>query len=129
MQPIESVAAQIWHGTPIVPLMSAGATDGAFLTPAGIPTFGDPDGNRTRALNERLRVSSVYKGRHFLYEFVKVTQTRSRIRVASGTHIPLPGRFSLVTLDANFDGKRTPCEPEFGGLNRRWKTVRCGTLH
>ena len=77
MKPVESVAAKIWPGTPIVPLMSAGATDGAFLTPAGIPTyglsgmFGDPDGNGTHGLNERMRVSSVYKGRDFLYEVVK----------------------------------------------------------
>jgi acetylornithine deacetylase/succinyl-diaminopimelate desuccinylase-like protein len=77
LQPVEIVAAKIWPGTPIVPLMSAGATDGAFLTPAGIPTyglsgmFGDPDGNGTHGLNERIRVSSVYKGRDFLYEVVK----------------------------------------------------------
>ena len=77
MKPVESVAAEIWPGTPIVPLMSAGATDGAFLTPAGIPTyglsgmFGDPDGNGTHGLNERIRVRSVYNGRDFLYEVVK----------------------------------------------------------
>ena len=56
--------------------MLAAGTDGAFLTPAGIPTygisgmFGDPDGNGTHGLNERIRVSSVYKG-DFLYELVK----------------------------------------------------------
>lgn len=33
--------------------------------------FGDPDGNGTHGLNERMRVSSVYKGRDFLYEVVK----------------------------------------------------------
>jgi acetylornithine deacetylase/succinyl-diaminopimelate desuccinylase-like protein len=72
MKPVESVVAQIWPVTPIVPLMSAGATDGAFLTPAGIPTyglsgmFGDPDGNGTHGLNERMREGSVYKGRDFL---------------------------------------------------------------
>jgi acetylornithine deacetylase/succinyl-diaminopimelate desuccinylase-like protein len=76
--PVEQVAAQIWPGVPIVPFMSAGATDGAFLSPAGIPTygvsgmFGDPDGNGAHGLNERLRVSSVYKGRDFLYEVVKI---------------------------------------------------------
>jgi acetylornithine deacetylase/succinyl-diaminopimelate desuccinylase-like protein len=77
MKPVETMAAEIWPGSPIVPLMSAGATDGAFLTPAGIPTygisgmFGDPDGNGTHGLNERIRASSVYKGRDFLYEVVK----------------------------------------------------------
>jgi acetylornithine deacetylase/succinyl-diaminopimelate desuccinylase-like protein len=77
-KPVEQVAARLWPGVPVVPFMSAGATDGAFLTPAGIPTygvsgmFGDPDGNGAHGLNERLRVSSVYKGRDFLYEVVKI---------------------------------------------------------
>jgi acetylornithine deacetylase/succinyl-diaminopimelate desuccinylase-like protein len=76
--PVESLAAKMWPGIPVVPFMSAGATDGAFLTPAGIPTygvsgmFGDPDGNGAHGLNERLRVSSVYKGRDFLYDVVKI---------------------------------------------------------
>jgi acetylornithine deacetylase/succinyl-diaminopimelate desuccinylase-like protein len=78
MGPVERVAAKVWPGTPVVPAMTAGATDGAFLTPAGIPTygisgmFGDPDGNGAHGLNERLRVESVYKGRDFLYDLVKI---------------------------------------------------------
>ena len=78
LTPVQNVAAKIWPGTPIVPLMTAGATDAAFLIPVGIPTyglsgmFGDPDGNGAHGLNERLRVSSVYKGRDFLYEVVKI---------------------------------------------------------
>jgi acetylornithine deacetylase/succinyl-diaminopimelate desuccinylase-like protein len=78
MKPVEQVSAKIWPGVPVVPTLLAGATDGAFLTPAGIPTyglsgmFGDPDGNGAHGLNERLRVSSVYKGRDFLYEVVKI---------------------------------------------------------
>ena len=77
-QPVESVAAKMWPGVPVTPTMSAGATDGAFLTPAGIPTygvsgmFGDPDGNGAHGLNERLRVKSVYEGRDFLYQVVKL---------------------------------------------------------
>ena len=77
-KPAETLAAKMWPGVPVAPFMSAGATDGAFLTPAGIPTygvsgiFGDPDGNGAHGLNERLRVSSVYKGRDFLYEIVKI---------------------------------------------------------
>jgi acetylornithine deacetylase/succinyl-diaminopimelate desuccinylase-like protein len=77
-QPVETIAAKMWPGVPVVPAMSAGATDGAFLTPAGIPTygvsgmFGDPDGNGAHGLNERLRVKSVYDGRDFLYQVVKI---------------------------------------------------------
>jgi acetylornithine deacetylase/succinyl-diaminopimelate desuccinylase-like protein len=76
--PVEKLTAKYWPGIPVVPAMSAGATDGAFLTPAGIPTygvsgvFGDPDGNGAHGLNERLRVKSVYDGRDFLYEIVKI---------------------------------------------------------
>ena len=77
-KPVETVAAKMWPSLPVVPLMSAGATDGAFLSPVGIPTYGvsgmfsDPDGNGAHGLNERLRVKSVYDGRDFLYQIVKV---------------------------------------------------------
>ena len=76
--PVQQLAAKTWPGVPVVPLMSAGATDGAFLTPAGIPTygvsgiFGDPDGNGAHGLNERARVRSVYEGRTFMYDVVKL---------------------------------------------------------
>ncbi|HET7086296.1 MAG TPA: M20/M25/M40 family metallo-hydrolase [Rhizomicrobium sp.] len=77
-QPVEALTAKMWPGVPVVPAMSAGATDGAFLTPAGIPTygvsgmFGDADGNGAHGLNERLRVTSVYDGRDFLYQLIKI---------------------------------------------------------
>jgi acetylornithine deacetylase/succinyl-diaminopimelate desuccinylase-like protein len=59
-------------------MMSAGATDGAFLTPVGIPTygvsgfFGDPDGNGVHGLNERARTKSVYDSRDYLYKLMKI---------------------------------------------------------
>jgi len=77
MGPIAKEAAKIWPGTPIIPVLTAGATDGAFLSPVGIPTygvtgmFGDPDGNGVHGLNERIRVTSLYNGRDFLYALVK----------------------------------------------------------
>ncbi len=76
--PVEQVAARLWPGVPIVPTMATGATDGRFLTHVGIPTygmsgmFGDPDGGGTHGLNERIRVRSLYEGRDFLYEVVKI---------------------------------------------------------
>lgn len=78
MKPAEEVAARYWPGAPIVPEMLAAATDAAFLTPVGIPTYGlsglfvDPDGGGIHGLNERIRVSSVYKGRDFLFDVVKI---------------------------------------------------------
>jgi acetylornithine deacetylase/succinyl-diaminopimelate desuccinylase-like protein len=78
MGPIKTVAAQIWPGVPVIPVLTAGATDGAFMSPVGIPTygvtgmFGDPDGNGVHGLNERIRVTSLYNGRDFLYGIVKL---------------------------------------------------------
>ena len=78
MKPIETVAAKIWPGVPIIPVLTAGATDGAFMSPVGIPTygvtgmFGDPDGNGVHGLDERIRVTSLYDGRDFLYGLVKI---------------------------------------------------------
>jgi acetylornithine deacetylase/succinyl-diaminopimelate desuccinylase-like protein len=78
MGPIEQMAGQLWPGVPIIPVLTAGATDGAFLSPVGIPTygvtglFGDPDGNGVHGLNERIRVASLYNGRDFLYGIVKL---------------------------------------------------------
>jgi acetylornithine deacetylase/succinyl-diaminopimelate desuccinylase-like protein len=77
MQPVEQITAQLWPGIPVIPQMSAGATDGRFLNNAGIPTYGisgmfrDPDGNGVHGLNERLRVKSLYEGQEFLYRLVK----------------------------------------------------------
>ncbi len=76
--PAETLAAQMWPGVPQVRLMSAGATDGAFLTPVGIPTYGisgmftDPDGNGIHGLNERIRVKTLYEGRDYLYRLMKL---------------------------------------------------------
>ncbi len=75
--PARKVAAEVFPGVPLVPVMAAGGTDGAFLTPAGIPTYGitgffaDAEGSRAHGLNERIRVKSVMDGRTFLYKLVK----------------------------------------------------------
>jgi acetylornithine deacetylase/succinyl-diaminopimelate desuccinylase-like protein len=76
--PIEQVAAKMWPGVPVIPLLQPGATDAAFLAPVGIPTYGvtgmfsDPDGNGVHGLNERIRVKSLYDGRDFLYALTKI---------------------------------------------------------
>ena len=76
--PAEKLAAEMWPGVPQLRMMSAGATDGAFLTPVGIPTygvsgfFGDPDGNGVHGLNERARTKSVYDSRDYLYALMKI---------------------------------------------------------
>jgi len=78
MTPIEKITNDLWPGIPVVPTMSAGATDGRFLTPNGIPTYGvsglfaDPETTNAHGLNERMRVKSLYEGREFLDRLIKV---------------------------------------------------------
>jgi acetylornithine deacetylase/succinyl-diaminopimelate desuccinylase-like protein len=76
--PIEQVAAKHYPGVPVLPLLQPGATDAQFLGAVGIPTYGinglflDPDLGFIHGLNERVRVQSLYDGRDFLYDLVKV---------------------------------------------------------
>jgi acetylornithine deacetylase/succinyl-diaminopimelate desuccinylase-like protein len=76
--PVKQVAAKLWPGVPLVPVMATGATDGRFLNAVGIPTygltgfFGDAAGSGAHGLNEKMRVRSLYEGRDFLHEVVKI---------------------------------------------------------
>jgi acetylornithine deacetylase/succinyl-diaminopimelate desuccinylase-like protein len=78
MDPMRKVAAKIWPGVPVVPMMATGGTDGRFLNSTGVPTYGmsgmfhDAEGSRAHGLNERIRVKSLLDGRRFLYEVVKL---------------------------------------------------------
>jgi acetylornithine deacetylase/succinyl-diaminopimelate desuccinylase-like protein len=74
---IEKTSAEFWPGTPVVPVMSTGATDGSYLRNAGIPTFGhsglagDVDDNRIHGKDERVAVKAFYQGGEYLYKLVK----------------------------------------------------------
>jgi acetylornithine deacetylase/succinyl-diaminopimelate desuccinylase-like protein len=76
--PAETLIAKYFPGVPLVPTMSTGATDGIFLEAIGIPVYGapggwgDPDGNGVHGLNERRSVRSVFVGRDFLTDLVKL---------------------------------------------------------
>jgi acetylornithine deacetylase/succinyl-diaminopimelate desuccinylase-like protein len=75
---ISKVAAKFWPGTPLLPIMSAGATDGRFLRNAGIPTYGhsglagDMFDNRAHGKDERVAVQSFFDGLEYQYQLVKV---------------------------------------------------------
>ena len=77
LKPIQATAAELYPGTPVVPFMSTGATDGIYLSSVGIPTYGvtgffiDPDEGNIHGLNERIRVQSLMDGRRFQYKLVK----------------------------------------------------------
>ncbi len=76
--PIEKLGAEMFPGVAVIPTISSGATDGRFLTPAGIPTygvsgmFGDGATGNAHGLNERMRVQSLLEGREFLYRLTKL---------------------------------------------------------
>jgi acetylornithine deacetylase/succinyl-diaminopimelate desuccinylase-like protein len=77
MGAVGKVSQEFWPGTPIVPTMSAGATDGSYLRNAGIPTYGhsglasDVDDNRVHGKDERVLVKSFFDGQEYLYRLVK----------------------------------------------------------
>jgi acetylornithine deacetylase/succinyl-diaminopimelate desuccinylase-like protein len=73
---VEKLAGEFWPGAPIIPSMSAGATDGAFLRNAGIPTYGhsglsgEATENRAHGRDERILVKSFHEGVAYLYRLV-----------------------------------------------------------
>jgi acetylornithine deacetylase/succinyl-diaminopimelate desuccinylase-like protein len=77
MGPVKAMAAKLWPGVPVAPLMTAGATDGRFLMNAGIPTYGmsgmfaSAGETNAHGLNEKRRVKSLYEGRQFLEGIVR----------------------------------------------------------
>ena len=77
MSAIEKLAGEFWPGAPVIPIMAPGATDGAFLRNAGIPTYGhsglanEVAENREHGRDERIPVKSFYEGLEYLYRLVK----------------------------------------------------------
>jgi len=77
MSATKAATTALWSGVPVVPMMVMGGTDGAYLRPAGIPTYGvqglfyDRDDIRFHGRDERLKVKSFYEGQTFLYDLVK----------------------------------------------------------
>jgi acetylornithine deacetylase/succinyl-diaminopimelate desuccinylase-like protein len=78
MGPAQKLVSKYYPGVPLIPSMSTGATDGIYLEAIGIPVYGapggwgDPDGNGTHGLNERRSVRSVFVGRDFLTDLIKL---------------------------------------------------------
>jgi len=74
---VEQTTEEMWPGVPVVPIMATGATDGAKMRNAGIPTYGvsgifhDLDDIRAHGRDERMLIRSLYEGQEFLYRLVK----------------------------------------------------------
>ncbi|MEP7087233.1 MAG: M20/M25/M40 family metallo-hydrolase, partial [Gemmatimonadota bacterium] len=77
MNPVEKVTQRMWPGVPVIPQMETGATDGARLRVAGIPTYGlsgialDVDDIRAHGRDERIMVKSFYDGVEYMYQLVR----------------------------------------------------------
>ena len=86
MEPIERITKQMWPGVPVVPTMSTGATDGAYLRNAGIPTYGtcgifsDITDVRAHGKDERMGVKAFYEGQEFLYLLVKDLSSKPSLK-------------------------------------------------
>jgi acetylornithine deacetylase/succinyl-diaminopimelate desuccinylase-like protein len=78
VQAVEKLTGEFWPGIPVIPSMSAGATDGSFLRNAGIPTYGhsglagDVDDVRIHGKDERVSVKAFDDGLEYLYRLVKL---------------------------------------------------------
>ncbi len=74
---LEELVEEQWPGTPVVPEMSTGATDGLFVRNAGIPVLGvsaifeRPDDVRAHGLDERIGVSEYHAAVEFWYCMLK----------------------------------------------------------
>ena len=78
MQPLEALVAQMWPGTPVIPIMEPGASDGKYTSEAGIPTYGingiaiGIDDVRAHGKDERVGVDSYYRGVDFYYRYLRM---------------------------------------------------------
>ena len=77
MAAIGRLSAEFWPGVPVIPLMSPGGTDSAYLRNAGIHAYGhsgladDVDDFRAHGKDERVPVKSFQDGHEYLYRLVK----------------------------------------------------------
>jgi acetylornithine deacetylase/succinyl-diaminopimelate desuccinylase-like protein len=81
MGSLRGVAARLWPGTPVIPIMEPGASDSIYTMMAAIPSYGisgvaiDRDDRREHGKDERLKIDSYYTGVEFYYQFLKALTT------------------------------------------------------
>ncbi|MFL5560731.1 MAG: M20/M25/M40 family metallo-hydrolase [Gemmatimonadaceae bacterium] len=89
MGPIERVTARLWPGVIVVPTLETGATDGAYLRAAGIPTYGvsgvflDVDDMRAHGRDERIMTRAFYDGIEYTYQLVKEASAQPTVKAAA----------------------------------------------
>jgi acetylornithine deacetylase/succinyl-diaminopimelate desuccinylase-like protein len=84
MTSLRKVAAKLWPGAPVLPIMETGASDSIYTMAAGIPSYGvsgiavDRDDIRAHGRDERVKIDSYYTGVEFYYQFLKSLTTGHR---------------------------------------------------
>lgn len=77
VDPVTAVARRIWPGIPVIPELSTGATDGAFVRNVGIPVYGvgaiaeNPNDVRAHGRDERIRIGSFNRSLDYWYQLAK----------------------------------------------------------
>ncbi len=78
---VEKIAGEMWPGTPVIPTMARGASDGIYTSAAGMPTYQvagvavDRNDDREHGRDERVGVESFYRGMDFYYRLLKTLTT------------------------------------------------------
>jgi acetylornithine deacetylase/succinyl-diaminopimelate desuccinylase-like protein len=78
--PLRAVTHEMWPGIPVIPVMSAGASDSIYTMQAGLPSYGvggvgiDFDDDRAHGRDERIRTEAFYQSVEFYYLFLKALE-------------------------------------------------------
>jgi acetylornithine deacetylase/succinyl-diaminopimelate desuccinylase-like protein len=78
---LEKVTAKMWPGTPVIPSMGTGASDGVYTNAAALPTYGisgeaiERTDIRAHGKDERIPIDSFYRAVDFYYQFLKLVTT------------------------------------------------------
>jgi acetylornithine deacetylase/succinyl-diaminopimelate desuccinylase-like protein len=81
MNALRSVAAKLWPGYLVLPVMEAGASDSIYTMNAGIPSYGingvaiERTDDRAHGRDERVKADAYYAGVEFYYQFLKALTT------------------------------------------------------
>jgi len=83
MGSLRKVAAQLWPGFVVLPIMEAGASDSIHTMNAGIPSYGicgvaiERADDKAHGRDERVSIDAYYRGLEFYYRFLKALTTPS----------------------------------------------------
>jgi acetylornithine deacetylase/succinyl-diaminopimelate desuccinylase-like protein len=77
MNSLRAVAAKLWPGYLVLPVMEAGASDSIYTMNAGIPSYGingvaiERADDKAHGRDERVKMDAYYTGLEFYYQFLK----------------------------------------------------------